>query len=362
MNNINKILIATGGTGGHIFPAYSLAKYLQKNNFEVEIATDKRGLKYLKIQKNLNIQVISSTTIFNKNFFLTIYSFLLIIKSFFQSLVLLIKIKPKIVFGMGGYSSFPTCMASKILGIPFFTYENNLYLGKANKYLLPFTTKMFVAYKELEGVKQKYFSKIIEIGNIIREDILNFKIINSETEKQKLSLLILGGSQAAKSFAQILPIIFSQCQKEGIEIKVYQQCQKNQIDSLKQKYKEMKIESEIFNFTYDLKKYFSKVNLAITRAGSSMLAEFLNCNVPIISIPLPNSADNHQLKNAKYFEKKGYGYLIEEHQILEQLSPLIKLIYDDKSLLSQIKINQMKHSDKNVFNKIYKEVEKIIYA
>jgi UDP-N-acetylglucosamine--N-acetylmuramyl-(pentapeptide) pyrophosphoryl-undecaprenol N-acetylglucosamine transferase len=158
MNNTNKILIATGGTGGHIFPAYSLAKYLIKNNFDVEIVTDKRGLKFLKIEKNLNVKVISSATIFNKNFFLTIYSLLLIVKSFFQSLVLLIKSRPKIVFGMGGYSSFPTCIASKILGIPFFTYENNLYLGKVNKYLLPFTTKMFVAYKDLEGVKNKYLS------------------------------------------------------------------------------------------------------------------------------------------------------------------------------------------------------------
>jgi len=359
MNNTNKILIATGGTGGHIFPAYSLAKYLIKNNFDVEIVTDKRGLKFLKIEKNLNVKVISSATIFNKNFFLTIYSLLLIVKSFFQSLVLLIKSRPKIVFGMGGYSSFPTCIASKILGIPFFTYENNLYLGKVNKYLLPFTTKMFVAYKDLEGVKNKYLSKMIETGNIIREDILNFKISNSQIEKKRLSLLILGGSQAAKSFAKLLPIVFSQCQKEGVEIEVYQQCQKSQIDNLKQKYKEMKINNEIFSFTHDLKKYFPRVNLAITRAGSSMLAEFLNCNIPIILVPLPNSADNHQLKNAKYFEKKGYGYLIEEHQILKKLLPLIKLIYEDKSLLNQIKINQAKHSDKNVFDKIYKEIKKI---
>jgi UDP-N-acetylglucosamine--N-acetylmuramyl-(pentapeptide) pyrophosphoryl-undecaprenol N-acetylglucosamine transferase len=200
---------------------------------------------------------------------------------------------------------------------------------------------------------------MIETGNIIREDILNFKISNSQIEKKRLSLLILGGSQAAKSFAKLLPIVFSQCQKEGVEIEVYQQCQKSQIDNLKQKYKEMKINNEIFSFTHDLKKYFPRVNLAITRAGSSMLAEFLNCNIPIILVPLPNSADNHQLKNAKYFEKKGYGYLIEEHQILKKLLQLIKLIYEDKSLLNQIKINQAKHSDKNVFDKIYKEIKKI---
>ena len=94
MNNSHKILIATGGTGGHIFPAYSLAKYFIKKKFSVKIVTDKRGLKFLKVEKDMNIKTITSATVFNKNFFLVIYSLFKIIIAFVVSLFLLIKIKP----------------------------------------------------------------------------------------------------------------------------------------------------------------------------------------------------------------------------------------------------------------------------
>ena len=98
---------------------------------------------------------------------------------------------------MGGYSSFPVCIAASILRIPFIIYENNLYLGKANRYLLPFAKKIFVSYKELEGIPKKFNNKICVTGNIIRKEILNFRSNNNPNDT-KLRILILGGSQAAK--------------------------------------------------------------------------------------------------------------------------------------------------------------------
>ena len=81
--------------------------------------------------------------------------------------------RPSIIFGMGGYSSFPICIAASILRIKFIIYENNLIIGKANKYLLPFAYKIFVSYKQLEGIHKKYNNKVYEIGNILREEIIN---------------------------------------------------------------------------------------------------------------------------------------------------------------------------------------------
>ena len=175
------------------------------------------------------------------------------------------------------------------------------------------------------------------------------------------SILILGGSQAAKSFGEKLPAVFEECINSNITLKVYQQCLKSQNVTLKSNYDSLNIESEIFNFSHNLLSYFSKVDLAITRSGSSMLAELLNCNVPIISIPLPHSADNHQLKNAKYFERKGYGFLIEEFELKKNLFPLIKSIHEDKGLLNQMKIKQSKYSDKKVFEKIDNLIKQIIH-
>ena len=141
--NKKKIIIATGGTGGHIFPAISLAQYLTKKNFEVEITTDIRGKKFFKEINFVKIKTIPAATIFIKNPILILKNIFLIIFSIIRSILYLKKIKPHLVFGVGGYSSFPVCLASKILRIPLLIYENNLLLGKANKILSFFAKKNF---------------------------------------------------------------------------------------------------------------------------------------------------------------------------------------------------------------------------
>ena len=357
----NKIIIATGGTGGHVFPALSLANHFIENNLSVKIISDQRGYRYLKNYKNIDVKIISSATIFKKNIFSSIFSIFIILIAFIKSLFFLIKNRPKIVFGMGGYSSFPVCIAAKTLAIPFIIYENNLYLGKTNRYLLPLSYKMFISYLSLEGINPKYKSKCFETGNIIRQDILELSKIDYQSETKKINFLILGGSQAAKVFAEKLPKIFKLCVDNKIKIKIYQQCLENQNKKLEYNYKLFGLEYEIFNFTHNITKYFEKADIAITRSGSSMLAELLNCKIPIINIPLPSSAENHQLKNAQYFEKKGYGYLIEEKKLEEMLFPLIKSIHEDKNLLNQMKKNQSTFSDKKVYEKINKQIKELIY-
>ena len=356
----NKILIATGGTGGHVFPAYSLAQNLFENKYSVEIVTDNRGYKYLKNYKNLNLKIINSATIFNKNPISIIISFFKIVLAIIKSWRILSNFRPKLVFGMGGYSSFPLCLAAKIMKIPFIIYENNLVIGKANKFLLPYTEKLFVSYLEVEGINEKYKHKIYEVGNIVRQEIINFEKNNSLIGNEVLNILVLGGSQAAKSFGEILPEIFKKCLQNGIKLKIFQQCLLNQKDELEKNYKSINVDFELFTFSYKLLSYFSKINLAITRAGSSMMAELLNCKIPIIAVPFPYAADNHQLKNAKYFEQKGYGFLIQEKEINTKLFPLIKTIHRDKNLLNQMIKNQNIHSDKFVFEKINTLVKKYI--
>jgi len=360
MTTKKKILIAAGGTGGHVFPAYALAKYFFKKNFLVKIVTDKRGLKFLENYNDINLTIINSETIYDKNPLILIISIFKILQAFFKSFFVLNKFKPNIIFGMGGYSSFPVCLAAKILRIPFIIYENNMYIGKTNKYLLPYTKKIFVSYSNLGGIDKKYNKKVFEVGNILREEILNYKNSYTKESKEKFKVLILGGSQAAKSFGEKLPDVFKKCSAKGIKLKIYQQCQLSQKKILEEQYDKLGIENEIFYFCNDLSKYFSKIDISITRSGSSMLAELLNCNIPFISIPLPNSAENHQFHNAKYFENKGYGLLVEEHEIGNELFSLIKLLHEDKELLIKIKTKQKQHSDKNVFEKIFIETKEFL--
>jgi len=360
-NKLKKIIIATGGTGGHVFPAYSLAKHFIKKKINVEIISDKRGLRYLKDCHDLKITQITSSTIFKKSIFQLLFSTLIIFYSIFRSFIFLLTNRPNLVFGMGGYSSFPVCIAATILRIPFIIYENNLNIGKANRYLLPYAKKVFVSHKELEGISEKYKKKVYEIGNIIREEILNFQAQSDSNKKDgKLKILILGGSQAAKIFAEKLPEIFQECNKAKIPLKIYQQCLPEQNKFLSSFYRSLNIDFEIFNFSNNILDYFSKINLAITRSGSSMLAELLNVKIPFISVPLPSSADDHQLKNAIYYEKNEYSYLIEEKDLNVKLFKLIKKINEDASLLNQIISKQRQYSDKSVYENIDKQINKII--
>ena len=358
-----KIIIVAGGTGGHVFPGINLAKHLiNKSFYEVNLITDKRGQRYLNNSQNIPTFILPSSPFKTKNIFVKFFSIIHIFYSILRSLIHLLLKRPSIIFGMGGYASFPMCIAASILRINFVIYENNLIVGKANKYLLPFTKKIFISNDELEGIPSKYQNKIYKIGNIIKKEILNLSNLKKKTvDDKKLNLLILGGSQAAKTFAQILPNIFSECVNQGIDLRIYQQCLPNQNEELKQFYQKKDIEFQIFNFSENIIDYFLKANLAITRSGSSILAELTNANIPFISVPLPSSADNHQLKNANYYKRKKLAFLIEEVDLKNNLLHLIKEIYKNNLILDEIIKNQSQYSDKNVYNNIDKILKELRY-
>ena len=200
-----KVIITAGGTGGHVFPGCNLANHLKKKNFDIKLVTDRRGSKYLKKTDNLNFLILPSSPLIFKNIFLLVFSSLHIFYSIFISLIYLIIKRPNLIFGMGGYASLPICLAASILRIKFVIYENNLVIGKANKFLLPFAKNILVAQKKSGGYSKKFNSKIFEIGNIIKKEIINFSNKTNRNFNDKLNILVLGGSQAAKSFAEILP-------------------------------------------------------------------------------------------------------------------------------------------------------------
>ena len=351
-----KIVIATGGTGGHVFPALALSNYL-KNDYAIEIFSDKRGLKYFKKQENINL--IHSSTIFQRNIFKIIINFFKILLAIINSFFSLKKIRPDLVFGMGGYSSFPLCFASYLLKIPFLIYENNYVIGKANKILLPLSYKILVSSSDIEGIKEKYKKKLYVSGYLLRNEI--YQKSNMNKINKKLSILIIGGSQSAQNFGKVLPKIIEKCKNKGIEFKVNQQCLDNQISEIEKIYKNISIDFNLFSFSESLEDYYAETDLAITRSGASSIAELINLRIPFIAIPLPSSADNHQLKNAQNFEKKGYCYLLEEKYIFSKLFGILEDLNKNREKLSDIQKNMRKHSDKDAIFKIKKLIEEFFY-
>ena len=357
MTNKSRIIIATGGTGGHIFPAVALSDHL-KNKFEVEMFSDKRGMKYLKKEKN--IKQINTETIFQKNIIKSIINLNKILFSTISSFFYLKKKRPIIVFGMGGYSSFPVCLASYFLKIPFVIYENNLILGRANRVLLPFANKILLSTKDTSGIKQKYKNKIFVSGYLLRKEIFDIKKEKSFENNRVLSILIIGGSQSAKIFGEQIPKVIEQCKIKKIEFNIFQQCLDSQKKEIEEIYRKNQINYKLFSFSDNLTEHYKNSDMAITRAGASSLAELINLRIPFIAIPLPSSADNHQLKNAQNFEKKGYCRLLDEKFVTSKLSETLEDFNKNRKKLFLIRTKMDEHSDKNSIYSVGKFIEKLL--
>jgi len=171
-----KIIFSTGGTGGHIFPAINLMKHFSDNGYEVLLITDARGENFIKNYSRFRSYVLKAGTPTNKNFFKRLLSFLVIFYSIIKSIIILKNEKPDLIFGFGGYVSFPISFASKFFNLPLVIYENNMVLGRTNKYLSLFSKKIFVAKKITINFPEKYKSKTYEVGPILDKNIINYSI------------------------------------------------------------------------------------------------------------------------------------------------------------------------------------------
>ena len=169
-----KIIFSTGGTGGHIFPAINLMKHFFNNGHKVLLVTDVRGNNFIKNYSEFKSYILKSETLTNKNFFKKILSSLVIFYSIIRSIIILKKEKPDLIFGFGGYVSFPICFASKFYNIPLVIYESNMVLGRANKYLSLFSKKILVAKKITKNFPEKYKDKTFEVGSILDKNIINY--------------------------------------------------------------------------------------------------------------------------------------------------------------------------------------------
>jgi len=348
-----KIIFSSGGTGGHIFPALGVMEYFLKKGYTAVLTTDTRGFKYIKNNKEIKSFILNTDTPFDKKNLKKIISYIKIFSSIIKSIFFLIKQKPNLVFGLGGYVSFPVLIAAKILNIPLVIYESNLILGRTNKYLLPFANKVFIAPDSIMNLPNKHKDKINKVGHILRGEILNFSTTKKKDDKFDFSILILGGSQGAKIFGIVIPKVILKLKKYDYKIKVYHQCIKDQIHEIKNFYKDNNISNEVFDFSNNIFQYILDSDLAISRCGASATAELVHTHTPFIAVPYPYAMDNHQSLNAKSCEDKGYCWILEQSNFNdENLFNLIIKIIENKIELNKKKENMKKVDYKNTNEKI----------
>ena len=353
---MQKILITTGGTGGHVIPAKIIKEHL-KDKFEIFISTDVRGLKFLS--KDNDKTIVIDTPRFDSTIFLP-HKIIKLIYLIFRSLFFLKKKKIKKIISIGGYMSLPMIISAKFLRLSIFLFEPNLVLGRGNKFFLNFSKKIFCYSSNLLNFPKKHAYKIELINPLVLKTFYDSKKVTKQHDN-KFCFLISGGSQGAKVFDELIKDVMKNISKEHL-IKVIQQTSKKNIPNLKNFYDLNNIENKIFDFEENFINLINMSDLCITRAGATSLAEVSILNKPFIAIPLPTSKDDHQMKNAKYYESMECCWVLDQNYLnKEKLYYFLIKILGNKSDLINKKKNLEKLNYQNSWNDVNQKLQKIIY-
>ena len=330
---MKKILITTGGSGGHVIPSLSIYDAL-KDDFEVHITTDSRGSKY--INNNYNFSLIDVPNIYS-NLVLLPYNFIKFFISIYKSYRHLKSNNFNILISTGGYMSLPFCLASNLLNIKIYIFEPNSVLGRANKLTLGFAKKIICYDKNLRGISKKFLNKIYLVKPILRKEIYNYKKNEKKILGEQKKILIFGGSQGAKFFDEFISKLIIKLSKNQ-SIKVLQQVtnqkSKKKIQDL---YQKNHIKHELFDFDDKLLHKAVNCDLAITRSGASAISELSHLNIPFVAIPFPYAKDNHQYYNAEFYEKNKSCWLIMQKDVNEKnfIDLLSKILVDQNEYFSK---------------------------
>ena len=348
-----KILISSGGSGGHVIPATIFYDHL-KDNYDVLITTDKRGDKFINKSKYKNI--IFNTPNLSKNIFLLPFNLLYIFLLTLKSIIYIKKNKVNILLTTGGYMSIPFYIASKFLDIEFFLFEPNMVIGRANKFFLKSCKKIFCYSRNIKNFPNKFLNKIVVIKPLLRKYFYSGISKKSSSPKENLNLLIIGGSQGAKLFDTVLKKSVIELAKE-YKLKVYHQTQIINFKDLKSFYIMNNIDNCIFSYDENILPIISKANLCITRAGASTLSELVFLNIPFLTIPLLNSKDDHQYENAVFYKNLGCCWILKQSNLDDNKikNSLINIIENEEDYL--IKKNKMhEFSSQNNWNNINQKI------
>ncbi len=353
---MKKIIISTGGTGGHVIPAQILYDHLSVKN-KIIITTDKRGFNYINKKKYKTKQI--DVPKLNKNilgFLSFIISFIL---SILNSYLFLTKKKIKILISTGGYMSLPICLAARLLNLKIFLFEPNLVLGRSNLFLLKYCNKIFTYDKNIKNFPKKMNHKIFVIKPLIRKDIFISKK-KSIKKTKAFSILIIGGSQGAKKFDNLFSKDLIKLSRK-FKIKVYHQISDQNLKKVKNFYVSNNVNFQVFSYTDKLYKIIKKSDFVITRSGASTINELVFLRSPFLAIPYPFAKDDHQFFNAKYYMNKNFCWLIRETDIKENfLYNFIKNLIKNKKLIFQKKKNMQNFHRHYDWNESSKQLNNLI--
>lgn len=308
------VLLAAGGTGGHLFPAEALSHALGKRGVAVELVSDSRALKYGADFPARAVHAIPSATPSGGSIFGKAMAALTLARGTFSARGLLRRINPLAVVGFGGYPTVPPLLAAAQLKIPSILHEQNAVMGRANRFLAANATAIATGFPELSGLDPRIAGKTTHVGNPLRPMVIEAAGLPApSTDDGLLRLLVTGGSQGARVMSDIVPAGVALLPAESrARLRVVQQARPEDCERVVAAYRSAGVEHEVAAFFKDLPKRIAASHLVVGRAGASTVSELAAIGRACVLVPLPGSLDQDQAGNAAVLEKPGAADVVNQ--------------------------------------------------
>jgi UDP-N-acetylglucosamine--N-acetylmuramyl-(pentapeptide) pyrophosphoryl-undecaprenol N-acetylglucosamine transferase len=303
---LGPVLVAAGGTGGHLFPAEALATALGKRGIAVHLATDRRAARFGGAFSEDSIHVVTSATLRGRNPIALTRTTALLGFGLVQAHTLIGRLKPAAVIGFGGYPTIPPVLAATQRGVPSLIHDANAVIGRANRLLAPRVTAIAITFPDVFKNEPVLSLKETLTGNPVRDAVVAAAAIPYPGATDALRLVIFGGSQGARVMADIVPAAIRRLDASlRARLAVVQQAREEDVARVGEAYANLSVAAEVAPFFADLPARMAASHLVISRSGASTVAELAAIGRPSILVPLPHAIDQDQFANAGVLERAG---------------------------------------------------------
>ncbi|WP_209981455.1 undecaprenyldiphospho-muramoylpentapeptide beta-N-acetylglucosaminyltransferase [Azospirillum picis] len=309
------IVLAAGGTGGHMFPAEALARELLARGRAVTLVTDRRGHAFGDALPEVPVHRIRAASP-GSGLAGKLKAALQMGLGLLEARALMRQLDPAAVVGFGGYPSVPTVYAAVQSRVPALLHEQNAVLGRANRMLINGARRLAVAFPGIEKLDQGQRAKIVRTGNPVRPAIAAHRPAPYAAPEAAgpLRLLVMGGSQGARVFSEVVPAALARL-PEALRARIHlaQQCRPEDLEAAREALEPLGLARlELQTFFRDVPERLAACHLAVTRAGASTIAELTCVGRPAILVPYPHATDDHQTANARHLADAGAAWLIPQ--------------------------------------------------
>ncbi len=350
------IILAAGGTGGHLFPAQALAEELITRGYRIHLMTDERVQDYGKSFPAEVTHIVESASPSPKR----PSSFFKLFRGYRAAKAIMKRERPAAVVGFGGYPSFPPIYAAASLRIPTLVHEANSVLGRANKLLAKKANMVAGSFAATIGLPPHANFEVT--GNPVRGVALAQMAANYPSINGQINLLVFGGSQGARFFSDFMPLVFAEM-LSAWRNKIYltQQCRAEDIERVRAEYLALGVTADLKSFFIDMPKRIADSHLVIARSGASTIAELGVIGRPAIMVPLPHALDNDQLRNAENFAAAGAGWVCPQATLNHKnFAQFLERLLIDRAGLKRAAESALSHGKPDAAERLADLVEKII--